>query len=108
MKLLHGYLDRGHGHGSHAICTDDGNPLEMTAENVERLINLWNNADVTKEELVERNHLLANIALSAVALKLNIDHGFNPSLHAINRDLSAFSRRFGGIIRDGHEEQPGS
>jgi hypothetical protein len=98
VKLMHGYLDRGHGHGTHAICAEDGTPLEMTAENVERIVNLWNFADVSKEELAERNRILSDIALSAVALKLNIEHGFPPHLHALERDLAAFSARFGGAI----------
>jgi hypothetical protein len=46
---------------------------------------------------MERNHLLSDIALSALAMKLNIEHGFPPTLHALNRDLDAFNRRFGGI-----------
>lgn len=62
------------------------------------------------EELVERNQMLSDIALSAIALKLNIEHGFPPSLHALQRDLDAFHRRFGGVgildrNGDGHEDQ---
>ena len=52
---------------------------------------------LSKEELVERNQLLTDIALSAICLKLNIEHGFEPHLHALNRDLDAFARRFGDI-----------
>jgi hypothetical protein len=48
-------------------------------------------------ELEERNEMLNHIALSAVALKLNLELGVvgNPSLHALNRDLSLFTARFG-------------
>lgn len=99
-KLMHGYMDRGLGHGTHAICNEEGDPLEMTAENVERIVNLWNLADASKDELVERNRLLTDIALSAVCLKLNIENGFPPHLHALNRDLGAWAQRFGGIIHD--------
>lgn len=102
MKLMHGYQDRGHDHGTHAICTEDGDPLEMTSENVQRIVNLWNFADMGKDELIERNRLLTDIVLSAVALKLNIEHGFPPNLHALKRDLDTWSRRFGGVI---HESQ---
>lgn len=54
---------------------------------------------MSKEELLERNRLLTDIALSALALKINIEHGFPPALHALNRDLAAFERRFGGLIQ---------
>ncbi len=55
--------------------------------------------DPEVEELRERNRMLTDIALSALALKLNIEHGFTPPpLHALNRDLDTFQRRFGGII----------
>lgn len=38
----------------------------------------------------ERIRKLTDVALSAMALKMNIDHGFvPPPLHALNRDLSA-------------------
>lgn len=49
-------------------------------------------------ELEERNRMLSDIALSAVALKLMIEHGFTPQLYALNRDLAAFQLRFGGIV----------
>jgi hypothetical protein len=49
------------------------------------------------EELRERNRMLSDIALSAVCLKLNIENGFTPTLHALTRDLDAFDRRFGKI-----------
>lgn len=54
-------------------------------------------------DLLERNRLLSSIALSAVALKMNLEHGFTPSLYALERDLAAFHRRFGE--NDGHDEQ---
>ena len=57
------------------------------------------------EELLERNRMLSDIALSAVALKLNIENGFPPHLHALNRDLAAFSARFGGIVSSGLKER---
>ena len=61
------------------------------------------------EELEERNRMLSDIALSAVALKLNIEHGFKPSLHALNRDLDAFQRRFGGVnARHESTDKPGT
>lgn len=47
------------------------------------------------EDLRERNRMLNDIALSAIALKMNIENGFTPSLYALNRDLEAFQRRFG-------------
>jgi len=53
---------------------------------------------VSVKEILERNRMLSDIALSAACLKLNIEHGFKPSLHALNRDLAAFDRRFGGNI----------
>ena len=53
-------------------------------------------------ELQERLRMLSDIALSATCLKLNLDHGFKPSMHALNRDLAAFQARFGGV----HEEPP--
>jgi len=42
VKLMHGVIDRGLGRMAHAVCTEDGRPLVMTAENVERLVNCWN------------------------------------------------------------------
>jgi hypothetical protein len=42
MKLMHGVLDRGLGHVTHRICTEDGHPLQMTSANVERLVSCWN------------------------------------------------------------------
>jgi hypothetical protein len=56
-------------------------------------------------ELMERNRMLTDIALSAVCLKLNIEHGFTPTLDALNRDLDAFRRRFGGIVNGRHDGQ---
>jgi hypothetical protein len=45
------------------------------------------------ELLKEEIELLHRIALSAVALKINIEAGFiPPSLHALNRDLAAHAR----------------
>jgi hypothetical protein len=60
------------------------------------------------KELLERNRMLSDIALSAVCLKLNIENGFPPTLDALNRDLAAFERRFGGH-NAGHEstDKPG-
>jgi hypothetical protein len=46
------------------------------------------------DELMERNRLLSDIALSAIALKLNFENGFPPRLDALNRDLDAFDARF--------------
>jgi hypothetical protein len=123
---MHGYMDRGHDHGTHAICTEDGKPLEMTAENVEEIVNRSNSRYLAEPgithweecwrdhyicamrriaELTERNQMLTHIALSAVALKLNLEHGFTPSLHALNRDLSLFAVRFGHIMVDGLKER---
>jgi hypothetical protein len=98
-KLMHGVKDRGLGRTTHALCTPDGMPLVMTAENVERIVNLWNSADISKEELVERILLLTDSALSALCLKLNVEHFPEkvPPLDALNRDLDAFTRRFGGM-----------
>jgi hypothetical protein len=87
---MHGYMDRGHGHGTHAVCTEDGKPLEMTLENVEEVVRRSNH----HEELAERNRMLSDIALSAVGLKLNLEHGLPPTLDALNRDLDAFDARF--------------
>lgn len=42
MRLMHGYMDRFMGRGTHAVCTEDGKPLEMTAENVDRIVDGWN------------------------------------------------------------------
>jgi len=50
------------------------------------------------KDMQDRIRLLTDIALSAVALKLNIEHGFEPHLNALNRDLAAHNKRFGGII----------
>jgi hypothetical protein len=50
------------------------------------------------EELLERIRLLNNIALSAVALRISIEAGFKPDLHALSRDLDAYQRRFGGVL----------
>jgi hypothetical protein len=50
------------------------------------------------EELEERSRMEADIALSAICLKLNIEHGFPPRLDALNRDLAAFQSRFGGVV----------
>jgi hypothetical protein len=63
---------------------------------------------VSVREILERNRMLSDIALSAVALKLNIEHGGKPYLHALKRDLDAFSRRFGDQDA-GHEstDKPG-
>lgn len=45
-------------------------------------------------DLAVRGILLTQIALSAFALKINIE-GFPPSLDALNRDLDTFARLFG-------------
>ena len=45
--------------------------------------------------LTERNQMLSDIARSAVALSVNIEHGFTPTFAALNRDLAAFNLRFG-------------
>jgi hypothetical protein len=50
------------------------------------------------DEMLDRIRMLSDIALSAVALKLNIENGFSPSLHALNRDLATFQARFGRNI----------
>jgi len=50
------------------------------------------------EELEERIRMLNDIALSAICLKMNIEHGFPPTLDALNRDLGAYQRRFGGVV----------
>jgi hypothetical protein len=50
---------------------------------------------VSVKEILERNRMLGDIALSAWCLRLNIEHGFQPNLNALNRDLAAFDRRFG-------------
>jgi hypothetical protein len=123
---MHGYRDRGLGRSTHAVCTEDGVLLEMTAENVEELVNCanwryaaepgithweecWRDHYVCAmrhiAELTERNRMLSDVALSAVALKLNLEHGFPPSLHALNRDLAAHARRFGHLVVDGPEER---
>lgn len=100
MTLMHGYLDRGHGHGTHAICDATGEPLEMTKENVEGLVSRWNYFEANPDmlELLERNRLLTDIALSALALKINIEYGFTPRLYSLDRDLGAFMRRFGAVV----------
>ena len=51
------------------------------------------------DELLERKRMLSDIALSAIALKMNIEHGLPPLLDALNRDLDAFQRRFGGLLK---------
>jgi hypothetical protein len=59
---------------------------------------------IAKEELdnlQERVRLLSDIALSALCLKLNIEHGFTPVLHALDRDLRAFRMRFGDLSEKG-------
>lgn len=48
-------------------------------------------------ELEERVQMLTDIALSALALKLTIEHGFTPSLHALDRDIDAYAARFGPL-----------
>jgi trimethylamine:corrinoid methyltransferase-like protein len=48
--------------------------------------------------LTERIEMLNHIALSAIALKLNIESGFPPTLHALNRDLALYQARFGGVV----------
>jgi len=60
-------------------------------------------SDAASNSLSERCRMLSDIALSAICLKLNIEHGFAPNLNALNRDLAAFDRRFGG--KDGQEKQ---
>ena len=50
------------------------------------------------EELWQRIQMLSDIALSAIALKLNIEHGLPPNVHALDRDLAAYQARFVGII----------
>jgi hypothetical protein len=52
----------------------------------------------TYEELAERNRMLSDIALSAIALKLNIEHGYEPTLHVLTRYLDAYTARFGGPL----------
>ena len=102
MKLMHGYMDRGHGHGTHAVCDEEGNPLEMDAANVAEIVSRWNYFEIntSNKDLLDRMRLLTDIALSALAMKLNVEYGFNPPpLHAIKRDLNAFQRRFGGLIK---------
>jgi hypothetical protein len=114
MKLMHGLIERGFGVSRHAICTEDGKPLAMTAENVEKLVARWNEAEepVARlvggnwvqvprsyfDELQERIEMLNHVALSAIALKMNIENGFPPTLHALNRDLALFQVRFGGVV----------
>lgn len=45
--------------------------------------------------LREQVRLLKDIALSACALKINIEHGATqPPLHALKRDLAAYAARF--------------
>jgi hypothetical protein len=51
------------------------------------------------EELHERIRMLNDIALSAIALKIRIEHGFPPTLDALNRDLDAYQRWFGGPLK---------
>jgi hypothetical protein len=51
----------------------------------------------THDELLERNRMLSDIALSAICLKMNIENGFPPHLHALNRDIGAFQRRFSAM-----------
>jgi hypothetical protein len=93
MRLMCGVLDK----GEHILCTEDCKPLEMTAENAAEIVKRWNyfETQATMKELMDRNSLLSDIALSAIALKLNIEHGFQPNLYALKRDLLAFHRRFG-------------
>jgi hypothetical protein len=47
------------------------------------------------DDLKERNEMLRDIALSAVALKLTIEHGLPVTLDALNRDLDRYAKRFG-------------
>jgi hypothetical protein len=56
--------------------------------------------------LHERNRMLSDIVLSAVALKLNIEHGCPPKLDALNRDLNAFQARFGSHPTPDPADQP--
>lgn len=56
------------------------------------------------DDMRERIRLLSDIALSALALKMNIEHGFLPALDALNRDLAAFERRFGHIQIEGAKD----
>jgi hypothetical protein len=54
------------------------------------------------EEMQERIRMLNDIALSAIGLKMQIEIGIKePSLHALNRDLDAYKRRFGGSLPAG-------
>lgn len=54
------------------------------------------------EELTDRIRMLNDIALSAVALKLNLEHGITaPSLHALNRDLNAYQKKYEGVKGNG-------
>jgi excisionase family DNA binding protein len=49
-------------------------------------------------ELHEQNRMLREIALSAIAMMVNVESGFvPPPLHAIKRDLAAYTRRFGPV-----------
>lgn len=48
-------------------------------------------------DLAERGMMLSQIALAALALKINIELGLPPALHALNRELEAFEKRFGGV-----------
>ena len=56
----------------------------------------------SRKELLERIWYFEQIALSALALKLTIEHDLEPNLTALDRDLDAYQRRFAEIL---HKEE---